>query len=148
MWSECKYRLKHFTLLLMSSRKSLTEQNTSTQIFIIRWYTVYGWVTVWFFFYCNKRTQYSSAPWHARYFCNSTFWRPIYGIYVIPSTKILENFFKGSIQLFTNIAKFDFQRPKNRCNWNQKQRYIFLILGGQFWYGRYRAKSRKVYRDQ
>ena len=78
---------------------------------------------------CNKRTQYNSAPWHTRYFCNSTFWPSIYGIYVIPSTKISENVFKGNIQLFTTIAKFDFWRPKKPCNWNQNSWWIFF----SFW---------------
>ena len=93
----------------------------------------------------NKRTQYSSAPWHARYFCNSTFWSSIYGIYVILSTKLLEKNFKGNMQLFTTIAKFDFKRPLNHCNFNQKSRWIFfLILGGQFCHDRCRANSKKV----
>ena len=36
--------------------------------------------------------------------------------YVVPSTKILEIFFKGNTQLFTTIAKFEFGGPQNYCN--------------------------------
>ena len=78
---------------------------------------------------CNKRTQYNSAPWHTRYFCNSTFWWSIYGIYVIPSTKILEIFFKGNLQLFSTRALFHhiyFDGPQDHCNCNPKSREIFF----------------------
>ena len=77
----------------------------------------------------NKRTQYNSAPWHTRYFRNSTFWWSIYGIYVILSTKILEIFFKGNLQLFSTRALFHhtyFDGPQDHCNCNPKSREIFF----------------------
>ena len=75
---------------------------------------------------CNKRTQYNSAAWHARYFRNGTFWWSLYGIYVIPSTKTLRKIFKGNIQLCSTIAKFDFDGHQNHCSCNPKSREIFF----------------------